>query len=448
MPIRKFLGNRWVKFTFWALLYVLWVVWLGNYWWLFGLPVIFDIYITRKVRWAFWKKRSKDGEKTGTLAEWVDSAIFAVVVVTFLNIFFIQSFKIPSSSMEGSLMTGDYLFVSKLPYGPAIPQTPLSIPFMHNVIPGTDKNSYSTLIRKDYRRLTGLGKVERDDYVVFNFPHGDTVLTKAPMDDYYTHVRVNGREHTIQTYGPLKVRPRDKKDFYVKRCVAVAGDSLSVVDGRVVVNGIPQKDYADAQYTYTVVTDGNPINVMILDRLGVSRSESYFNPALPGYNALPLRDSAVEKVRALKIVRSVEPNLDVFPPDYPDSYNTIFPFSQTGWTRDNFGPLWIPAKGATVTLTEDNLPFYSRIITSYEGNELVCNEDGIFINGARTDTYTFCQDYYFMMGDNRHNSLDSRYWGFVPEDHIVGRPAFIWFSSDSNKPFPSNIRWKRLCRLL
>lgn len=449
MSLKELYHNRWTRFTFWAVLYLLWVIWLGNYWWLFGLVVIFDHHITKKVKWLFWKKYYKEGEKRNVLLDWLDAIIFAVVVVTFINIFFFQAFKIPSSSMESSLLTGDHLFVSKLAYGPRVPQTPLTIPFTHNVLPN-GKESYSTLIQSDYRRLKGFGHVKRGDYVVFGFPNGDTVLTKAPAEDYYAMVRINGRDYTISQLGPVKVRPMDKKDHYVKRCVAVPGDTLEVKDGNVYIDSQMQEVYPGIQSTYTVRTDGQRINPKNLDILGINPSEVFFDPRLPGYPDLPLTASMLETVKGYSNVVSVEPNIDVYPPDYPESYLMIFPFAeQFRWTRDNYGPIWIPEKGATVQLTAENLPLYERIIRVYEGNDLKVTSGGkILINGEEAQSYTFRQNYYFMMGDNRHNSLDSRYWGFVPEDHIVGKPAVIWFSSDRNKSFPGNIRWRRIFKFV
>ena len=377
-----FIRNKWTKFTLWALLYILWVIWLGNYWWLFGLVVIFDLYITKKVKWLFWKKEYKEGEKPNEALEWLDAIIFAVVLVTFLNMFFFQAFKIPSCSMENTLYTGDHLFVEKLTYGPKVPQTPLTVPFTHNVIFG--KKSYSTLIQNDYRRLKGFRKVKAGDIVVFNFPNGDTVLTKAPMADYHELVRFYGRKQVEKLYGPIVVHPMDKKDHYVKRCVAVAGDTLEVRDGLVWVNGKKQR-----------VWPGIRLNTKNLY-------------TVPGKDEDP---------------------------------RMLFPFTEDNpWTRDSFGPIWIPFKGATVELTEENLPLYERIIRDYEhGDPAKALAEG---------QYTFSQDYYWMMGDNRHNSLDSRYWGFVPEDHIVGRPFIIWLSTDAAKKFPRNIRWGRFLKIV
>ncbi|MFA5325711.1 MAG: signal peptidase I [Bacteroidales bacterium] len=448
MIIRDIYNNRWVKFGFWAVLYILWVIWIRNCWWLFGLIVIFDVKITKKVKWAFWKKEYKEGEKRNSLLDWLDAIIFAIIVVTFINIFFFQAYKIPSSSMENSLMTGDYLFVSKLAYGPKLPQTPISMPFVHNVLPISGKESYLKFMQFDYKRIKGIGTVKRDDYVVFSFPNGDTVLKKAITEDYYTHVRMSGREYTQKTLGPIIVRPVDKKDHYVKRCVAIAGDTLKIKNGVVFINGEAQTNYHGIRNTYTVITNGSAINSIILKKFGINSSEVWYNQALPGYPDFPLNSDDVKELKALGNVVSVDQNIDVYPPDYPDSPEMLFPFVDLKWTRDNYGPLWIPSKGATVKLTLENLPLYRRIIDVYEENDLMVQYNTIIINGEVATEYTFKQNYYFMMGDNRHNSLDSRYWGFVPEDHIVGKPAVIWFSSDTNKTFPNNIRWKRILKFV
>ncbi|MCK9626184.1 MAG: signal peptidase I [Bacteroidales bacterium] len=448
MIIRDIYNNKWVKFGFWAVLYILWVIWIRNFWWLFGLIVIFDVNITKKVKWAFWKKKYKEGEKRNSLLDWLDAIIFAVIVVTFINIFFFQAYKIPSSSMENSLMTGDYLFVSKLAYGPKLPQTPISMPFVHNVLPISGKESYLKFMQFDYKRIKGLGTVKRDDYVVFSFPNGDTVLKKAITEDYYTHVRMSGREYTQKTLGPIIVRPVDKKDHYVKRCVAIAGDTLKIKNGVVYINGKAQTNYKGIRNTYMVITNGSAINSIILKKFGINSSEVWYNQELPGYPDFPLNSEDAENLKALGNVLSVNQNIDVYPPDYPDSPEMLFPFVDLKWTRDNYGPLWIPSKGETVKLTLENLPLYRRIIDVYEGNDLMVQYNTIIINGEVATEYTFKQNYYFMMGDNRHNSLDSRYWGFVPEDHIVGKPAVIWFSSDTNKTFPNNIRWKRILKFV
>ena len=433
--MKDFTRNKWTKFGFWALLYVLWVIWLGNFWWLFGLVVIFDVFITGKVHWNFWKKRYKEGEKHSALNDWLDAIIFAVIVVTFINTFFFQAFKIPSSSMERTLYTGDHLFVSKLTYGPRVPQTPLTIPFTHNVIFG--KESYSTLIQNDYRRLKGIREVRRGDNVVFGFPHGDTVLRRAPAEDYHTLVRVLGKD-AVSRLGETVVRPTDKKDHYVKRCVALPGDVLEIKDGLVWINGEKQEVYEGVQLSYKVKTNGQRINAKTLDKIGMNVQELYFDSSLPGYPAMMLTSKALQEISQLPNVVSIEDNLDRNP---EECSLEIFPFTEdSGWTRDFYGPLWIPKKGETVSLDSTNLPLYERIITVYEGSDLQ--------EALKEGKYTFKQDYYFMMGDNRHNSLDSRYWGFVPEDHLVGRPVVVWLSTDSGKKFPNNIRWGRFLKFV
>jgi len=447
MSVRDICRNRWVKFSFWALLYVLWVIWLGNYWWLFGLIVIFDIFITKKVKWAFWKKSYKEGEKHSEWNDWLDAIIFAVIFVTFVNMFFFRAFKIPSSSMESTLMTGDHLFVSMLAWGPKVPETPLTIPFTHNTIFG--RKSYSTLIHNDYRRLKGFRHVRRGDIVVFNFPNGDTVLAKCPGEDYHALCRTIGRAKVISAYGPVITRPVDKEDHYVKRCVAIPGDTLSIRDGQVYINSVAQEVWPGVQNTYQVITSGQRINQKTLEKMGLNTSELRFDSSLPGYPDMPLTKAMLEEIGKVQIVQQVKANNDVYPPDYPENYKFIFPFTEDfRWTRDNFGPLWIPRKGETVSLDTKNLPLYERIIRDYENNTLSVSGEKILINGSEASSYTFKQDYYFMMGDNRHNSLDSRYWGFVPEDHIVGRPALIWLSTDAAKRFPSNIRWRRFFKFV
>lgn len=434
MKLKDLIQCKWTKFAFWALLYIAWVIWLGNFWWLFGLIVIFDIFITKKVHWNFWKKRYKEGEKHSTANDWLDAVIFAVIVVTFINIFWFRAFRIPSSSMESTLYTGDHLFVDNLTYGPRVPQTPLTIPFTHNVIFG--RESYSKLIQKPYRRLKGFREVRKGDIVVFGFPNGDTVLVRDRVSDYHMYVRMLGREK-VNAMGPVIVRPTDKKDHYVKRCVATPGDTLEVRDGLVWINGEQQTVWPGVQLTYSVTTAGSALNSKILSKLGLNMSELFYDPSLPGYPAMPLTAEMLEKVKSLSGVEKVELNLEKEPWDCRE----IFPFTpDTGWSRDEFGPLWIPSKGTTVKLTEENLPLYERIISAYE--------NGNVAEALAKGEYTFKQDYYFMMGDNRHNSLDSRYWGFVPEDHVVGRPVVVWLSTVKGQRFPNNIRWGRFLKFV
>ena len=456
--IINILKNKYFKFGLAAVIYLLWVIWLGNYWWLFGLVVIYDIYISKKVNWSFWKSRTK---KNSTLVEWLDALIFAVIAVTVINIFLFQNYKIPTPSMEKSLLIGDHLYVSKVAYGPRIPNTPLSFPFTQNTMPILKTKSYVEWIKRPYKRLAGFGKVKNDDVVVFNFPAGDTVVTAHPEQSYYSIVRTFAKqleENDIRLNRPPKTwdeylvdgrkavwsdfdiitHPVDRRDNYIKRCVAIPGDTLLIVNGRIHINGKPIKIYKGVQHSYWVRTNGIPINPKAFERLGVAKAdqEKSGNDYL-----LPLTDAMAEKLRNFSNVISVTKN--VFP---ANEYNyQIFPHdSLYKWSLDNFGPLWMPVAGKTIPLTLRNLPLYRRIIEAYEGNSLQVVDDRIIINGEPVKEYTFKMDYYYMIGDNRHSSSDCRYWGFVPEDHILGKPKFIWLSLDEDKHFLGKIRWKRM----
>lgn len=440
--IRALLTNKWFKFITVGLLYALWVIWLGSYIWFIGLAVIFDIYITQKVHWAFWKKKNPPNGKQTKLVEWVDAIIFAVIAATFIRMFFIEAYTIPTSSMEKSMLVGDYLFVSKTAYGPKTPNTPLSFPFVHNTMPLVGGKSYSEAIQRPYKRLAGFGDVKNDDIVVFHFPEGDTVALGIPNQSYYQLARTYGRSRVWtdkRNFGDVIARPVDKRENYIKRCVAIPGDELEIKEGQVFVNGEKQKSIGGMQYDYVVTTNGTSINPKALDKLKIAEADR--NVYSSERYLFPLTDEAAEELSNFSNVVSVTKTLK-----QPGKWEpNIFPSDQRyPWNVDNFGPLTIPAKGTTVTLTVDNLPLYRRIIDVYENNELEVNGDVIKVNGELATSYTFKMDYYWMMGDNRHNSADSRYWGFVPEDHVVGKAKFIWLSLDTDKSFPANIRLKRI----
>ena len=444
--IRKFFGNKWVGFTLATILYVLWfVVWTGNLWLLLGVPVIYDLYISRLFYRYVLRRNALLCEKSAAyrrVYDWVSAIIFATVVASLIHLFVFQMYVIPSSSMEKTLLIGDYLYVSKVTYGPQMPNTPVSFPFVHHTMPFSQtKKSFSECIKWPYHRLKGLRKIARNDVVVFNFPAGDTVLLENQAVTYYDVLRdyqlqygeEQGRRRLENDYTIIS-RPVDKRENYIKRCVALPGDSIRIIDSDLFVNGEPQESIPEKQYCYTVRTS-SPLTQYTFDKLGVTEGSGSGN-----HYFMPLTDSNVEELVKMDNVISVTRYTaedEAFPHD-----------ARYAWTADNFGPLWIPKKGATITLTEDILPLYERVIEVYEDNDLEVRDDGIYINGERTDTYTFKMDYYWMMGDNRHNSADSRYWGFVPEDHIVGKASFVWLSIDrsGNKGFPSNIRWDRMFR--
>ena len=458
----KVLSGKYFKFGLVTFLYLLWAYWVGNWWLLLGVPVLFDIYVSKKVNWSFWKKRNGPNSK---VVEWIDALIFAVIAVTLINIFVFQNYKIPTGSMEKTLQIGDHLFVSKLKYGPKIPNTPLSFPFAQHTMPlTTQTKSYVEWIKWPYKRLTGFTHVKNDDVVVFNFPEGDTVLIQDQASSYYLNLLrfadalENGdrsagkplqsldyykgmaRKRILDEY-EITVRPVDKRENYIKRCVAIAGDTLRIVNTQVYVNGKPQQQFPRIQFRYTVQTDGSRINTRTLEKMNIYKDDVH--PEGDGIYNIPLIAANVEELKKLGNVRSVEKRVNP-----PGVYNNeIFPHNRRyPWNEDNFGPLWIPKKDVTVKIDTTNICFYERIITAYEGNELRIQNGDIFINGVKTDSYTFKMDYYWMMGDNRHDSLDSRFWGFVPEDHIVGAPRFVWLSLNKEKSFPFNIRFNRMFR--
>jgi signal peptidase I len=441
--MREILTNKWFKFGVVGLIYLLWVIWIQSFLWLIGLAVIFDIYITRKVHWAFWKKKDAPDGKQTKLVEWVDALIFAVVAATFIRMFFIEAYTIPTSSMEKSMLIGDYLFVSKTSYGPKLPNTPLSFPFVHHTMPfSTTTKSYVEWIKNPYKRIAGFGKVKNNDVVVFNFPEGDTVALNVQNQSYYALVRAYGRARVWQekeTFGEIIARPVDKRENYIKRCVGIPGDVIELKEGQLYVNGKEQQHFPGMQREYVVTTDGSTLNKRTLEQLNIAVDDRQMVSS--SQYLFPLTLSMVDKLKSMNNVKSVQATQAT-----AGTWDSnIFPFSSKyPWNVDNFGPLEIPKKGQTVKLTMDNLPIYQRIIDLYEGNDLKVNGDKIMINGKEADSYTFKMDYYWMMGDNRNNSADSRYWGFVPEDHVVGKAVFIWLSLDKDQPFYNKIRWSRL----
>jgi signal peptidase I len=390
------------------------------------------------MRLAFWKKKEKVvKKKKSVLREWFDAALFAIVAATIIRTFFVEAYTIPTGSMEGSLLINDYLFVSKMSYGPRVPNTPLAVPLVHNTMPITGGKSYSEAVQWDYHRMWGFGDVERNDVVVFNYPAGDTVAMEVQQEaDYYTLVRVYGRQY-VNSMFTIMTRPVDKKENYIKRCVAIPGDKLQVKDGNIYINDKPGQAFPHSQTSYIVKTTGTALSSDFTDEREVDQPEMLNN----GQYKYTLQKEEVDMVKKLPGVVSVE---EYF---YPASYapsnpaEWVYPHDTANfrWNRDNYGPIVIPAKGTSVTLTPQNIALYRRIIQNYEGNKLEERNGQFIINGQQATSYTFKMNYYWMMGDNRHNSADSRYWGFVPEDHVVGKAWFVWLSYGEN-----GIRWKRL----
>jgi len=465
--------KQWAKFIIVLALYLIFLYWVKSWWGLLVVPFIYDAYISKKIRWKWWE----DSEKpVKFLMSWVDALVFALVAVYFINLFFFQNYVIPSSSLEKSLLTGDYLFVSKVSYGPRIPQTPLTMPLTQHTLPVFNCKSYIAWPHWDYRRVKGLGNVELNDIVVFNYPAGDTIVndTRWQAQDYYAMVYSFGQQiyeqsrdpvnvaelspqaqrnyydliynigrnyikNNANEYGDIDSRPTDRRENYVKRCVGLPGQTLQIKDRIVYLDGKANKEPENVQYTYHVkLKQALPDDLM--KELGISMEDL---TSLNQSGVMPLTKAAVKALQQRKdLVESIQlntnsPKGEVYPLNY-----------YTGWTRDNYGPIWIPKKGESIQLTMENIAIYERPIKVYEGNELEVKNDRIYINGKEANSYTFKLDYYWMMGDNRHNSADSRYWGFVPEDHVVGKPIFIWWSSDPDRHGFGGIRWNRLFNMV
>ena len=464
--------RQWIKMAAVMALYIAFIIWIRSWLGVIVIPFIFDAYITKIVPWTWWRK-SKN-KTVRTVMSWVDAIVFALLAVYLVNIYFFQNYQIPTSSLEKSLLVGDFLFVSKMSYGPRAPMTPLTMPLTQHTMPVTGTKSYIDWPQWDYKRVKGLGHVKHGDIVVFNYPTGDTVMLNMQATDIYAEAYGIGNEHYASIlprldslprreqyevfrgiyawgrnyitehpniFGDITVRPVDRRENYVKRCVGLPGDTLQIIDRTIYINGQAQAQPENVQFNYYVKTAGMPIPDAMFDELGVSMDDRV-RLNVPGFAyLLPLTDAMVAQLKAnTKLIKSItlEPEMGVSRALYPQ--NLV-----KQWDRNNYGPIWIPRRGATIELTWDNLPLYERCITAYEGNTLDVRDDGFYINGQRTDTYTFGMDYYWMMGDNRHNSADSRYWGFVPEDHIVGKPLFVWLSLDKDKGwFEGKIRWDRI----
>ncbi len=408
-------------------------------------PLVYIPYLGISDKEHYIKPENRVIHKKSQIREWTDAIIFAVVAASIIRIFMVEAYTIPTSSMEKSLLVGDFLFVSKMSYGPKLPNTPLAFPFVHHTMPLSQyTKSYVEWIKWPFYRFPGLTTIKHGDVVVFNYPDGDTVALKQQNQSYYGLVRQLGRERVWNdkfNFGDIVARPVDKRENYIKRCIGLPGDTLQIIDEVVQINGKPLDFPELSQFIYQVKTDGNPINRRILGKLDVTEEVQMTES---GDQVLTLTQESVASLKKMPNVLSVDKIIQ--PKGFWQPY--IFPFdSAYAWNVDNFGPLYIPKAGATVKLTLANLPLYSRIINAYELNSLAVENGKIFINGKEATSYTFKLDYYWMMGDNRHNSADSRFWGFVPVDHIVGKAVFVWLSLDNNKSLLSGkIRWNKLFR--
>ncbi len=469
------LGDK-IKCTLWCIAVVLFAYWMGSFAVLLVLPFVVDVYWMHFIPWSWW--RSIKNRFLREIMSWVDAIVFAVVAVWILQNFFVQNFQIPTTSLEKTMLAGDYLVVSKFHYGPRVPMTPLSLPlFQHTVTIGKTNlcKSYIEHPQLPYVRKSGLTEVKRGNIVVFNYPNGDTIIANSPEIDYYQvrdyYMQGVGmsRAQFEKTIGPLYTRPVDRRENYVKRCVALPGDSIQIIERQLYVNGAEFKNpqyLQQMRFVYTnaptatipssfwhnlgIYTKGNgTVNADVREIVGneftyvVQHMDIQPDSVTGKYNHLysvNLTDEKAAQVAQRKDVAWV-----ILEPTQFQSASGVFPGSPLfDWTQNNFGPLWIPSKGSTIALNAENEALYGRCIRTYEGNTLELNANGKYLlNGEPSDSYTFQMDYYWMMGDNRDNSLDSRFWGFVPEDHIVGTPLFIWMSVD---PESGDFRWDRFLK--
>ncbi len=437
----------WIRAGIWSALYIAFVIWVAwgdwaSLGWLVLLPLIVDAFTTKYINYSWWRKYKESKPWLYTVLSWVDAIVFALVAVYFINLYIFQNYQIPSSSLEKTLRVGDFLYVSKMAYGARVPQTPLSMPLVQHTMPnwlGGGK-SYLDKPHWEYKRLKGWTSPKKGDIVVFNFPAGDTVCTRMQNPDYYTLRYAYGETFIRQRkdiFGDIVTRPVDRRENYVKRCVGTPGDSLRIINN-VVYTKLKIKNsklkISDAEWqreperegvqlNYYVQTDGHIFGAKYLDKLGISMADRIQIDATTWH--FPLTKAMKEELEKNPHVVSVmvEPQ---------ERGGHVYPLGHNEWTRDNYGPIYIPRKGDKILITEENYWLYKRIAEAYEFQPMRIGEE-----------YTFAMDYYWMMGDNRHNSADSRYWGFVPEDHIVGRPVFIWLSLDKDK---HKIRWNRIGR--
>ncbi len=413
--LRTLLGKSFkvVIFIIATILWSIFVYTINGEWLYFAPLIVGDILFWETISWQFWKKRKKQNEKKNKseIRSWFDAIIFAVIAATILRTFLIEAYTIPTSSMEKSMLIGDFLFVSKIAYGPRVPMTPIAFPLVHHTMPIFGGKSYSESIKLPYHRMKGLGKIKRNDCVVFNWP--------------------------AEKLG----RPIDKKENYVKRCVGLPGDIVELRNADLFVNKKPQEEYEGMkkQWHYNITTNGTSLNTNILYKKyditegGYGRNKNEYNLTLTKEN----RDALSTFPNVMKVERRIEEE-NVYA-DY------IFPHDKNyNWNIDNFGPITIPSAGSIIELSTKNISLYKDIIERYENNKVEVIDKEIYINEKATNKYTFKMNYYWMMGDNRHNSADSRFWGFVPENHIVGKALFVWMSWDKNAKGLKKIRWNRL----
>lgn len=394
---------------------------------------------------------SRNPYRKGPIREWAEAIIFAVFAAAFIRMFLIEAYVIPTPSMEGSLLVGDFLFVSKAHYGMRMPQTVAMLPLLHNRAPVVDAESYWEKPSLPYRRLPALESIDRNDPIVFNLPSGDSVYVFPDRTWTAQDLRYGMIEEANPAYfraiqsgrKELITRPMDKKDHYIKRAIGLPGDTLQIIDRQVYIDGQAVDNPTHLQYLYRV-TPTQALNIERLTDWGIGQGD-VMQGFEPNEFLMFLSQEQIGQLKGTDAGISIEP-IDWEHPRLPQNPRRLFPHdpaNYSGWTVDNFGPVYIPRAGATIPISPENIAMYERIINVYEDNDLDVRNGQVYINGEAADSYTFKQDYYWAMGDNRHNSEDSRVWGHVPADHIVGKPLFIWFSLKDGS-LANGINWSRL----
>ena len=440
--IKETKKTRWIRFGVVSLIFFAWVAWLGSWWVSIFFFLLFDIYITGYIPLTWWKNSKNKMVKS--VMSWVDAIAYALVLVYFVFTFIGQNYQIPSSSLEKSLLVGDYLWVNKMAYGPRVPMTPIHFPLVQNTFPIINTKSYLDNPQWEYHRLKGWGNVELGDIVVFNFPAGDTVTLNVQNPDYYSLVKQYGRDvikANEKDFGEIIYRPVDRRENYVKRCVGLPGETFEIINGTIYNDGKEMKQPENVQFNHFFKLKDRYLTDAEWEELGVSVDDRGVTSDFGNIYFAPLTQEMVNKLKSISDIDLIER----YKPQ-PDEF--LYPMNDAakwGWTQDNYGPIWIPKKGATIELNDSTWALYGRCIRNYEFNDAELHGNEVYIDGKPAKEYTFKMDYYFMMGDNRHNSLDSRFWGFVPEDHIVGKPMFILISFDKDKKlFKGGIRWYRI----
>jgi signal peptidase I len=438
--VKQLIKNRYFQFGISASLYTLWTLWLENYWFFFGLALLIEIYFIKKINWRFWHKK---GQPKKLKHEIADAFAIAIFLLVFIKIFLFETWSVNSHSMENTAIPGDFVLISKLHYGPRMPATLLGLPLPDNIFPGAATKSYVDWLQLPYKRLKGFGKVKSGDVVTYNLPIGDTVIAGNKGHDFYKLKR----QYPHQPLDNLAIvsHPLDKRPIYMGRVVAGPGNILQIMNGDILVNQALVEQPKTIKHNYVVQLKGNINPSQLAEKSKIRLNLTDWDPSAT-LNQIPLTEAEAVKIEKLDLVNGLR---KVVKTEGSVFNYSIFPYSiHHLWAEDNYGPIYVPKKGDSIALNMYNLPLYQRAIETYEKNKLEARNGSIYINGEEKKNYTFTQDYYFVLGDNRHNAFDSRFWGFVPADHIIGKALFIWLSINKSEEGIKRIRVHNMFNLI